>query len=303
MDTKGEKIMILTYAMLAGCILCYTFQGLFGKMYASAYTGQESDATPVYSCLYGVIVGVSVLAAALGFRFEAGAATWGLGMANGLMLFLYNLGVIKASRTGPFSLQSIFRLFGGVVVPMLFSTLFWGDSLTVLQIIGIVVMLASFVVINLDGNALKDVRKGYVGWVALLFTVNGLYGTLMAGQQRAMAGAQGNEMIVVTFLSSSLISLISLAASRKKDTLKAFRMPGRAWGSAIGAGVVAALAVVQLMLLINRMESLAVFYTVENGMVLVLTVVLSAIMFKEKLNRNGIIGIVMSVISLALLSL
>jgi len=66
---------------------------------------------------------------------------------------------------------------------------------------------------------------------------------------------------------------------------------------------VAALAVVQLMLLLNRMDSLAVFFTVENGMVLVLTVVLSAIMFKEKLNRNVIIGIVMSVISLALLSL
>jgi len=66
---------------------------------------------------------------------------------------------------------------------------------------------------------------------------------------------------------------------------------------------VAALAVVQLMLLLNRMDSLAVFFTVENGMVLVLTVVLSAIMFKEKLNSNVIIGIVMSVISLALLSL
>lgn len=295
--------MILTYGMLVGCILCYTFQGLFGKMYASAYTGAENDATPVFSCIYGLIVGVSVLAVALGFRFEAGAATWGLGIANGLMLFLYNLGVIKASRTGPFSLQSIFRLFGGVVVPMVFSMLFWGDSLTVLQIIGIVVMLASFVVINIDGNALKGVQKGYVGWVALLFTVNGLYGTLMACQQRVMAGAQSNEMIVVTFLSSSLISLVSLLVSRRKDTLKAFRMSVRAWGNAIGGGVVAALAVVQLMALINRMESLAVFYTVENGMVLVLTVVLSAIMFKEKLNRNVVFGIVMSVISLVLLSL
>jgi len=58
-----------------------------------------------------------------------------------------------------------------------------------------------------------------------------------------------------------------------------------------------------MMTLINRMESLSVFYTVENGMVLVLTVVMSAIMFKEKLNRNVIIGIVLSVISLVLLSL
>jgi len=295
--------MILTYAMIVACIFCYTFQGLFGKLYSSAYTGEESNATPVFSCIYGVIVGVSVLVFALGFRLDASAATWGLGIANGLMLFLYNLGVIKASRTGPFSLQSIFRLFGGVVVPMVCSTLFWGDRLTALQIAGIVIMLASFVVINLDGNALKGVQKGYAGWVALLFAVNGLYGAIMAWQQRVMAGAQGNEMIVVTFLSSALISLISLAFNRKADTLKAFRMPGKAWGNAVGAGVVAALAVVQLMILINRVESLAVFYTIENGMVLVLTVVFSAILFKEKINRNVGIGILMSVISLALLSL
>jgi len=295
--------MILTYAMIAACIFCYTFQGLFGKMYAASYTGEESDATPVFSCIYGVIVGVSVLIFALGFRLQASFVTWGLGIANGLTLFLYNLGVIKASRTGPFSLQSIFRLFGGVVMPMLFATLFWGEELTVLQIIGIVVMLASFVVINLDGNAFKGIRKGYAGWVALLFVVNGLYGTIMAGQQRVMNGAQGNEMIVVTFLSSALISLVSLLVSRKKEAFSAFRMPAKAWRNAIGAGVVAALAVVQLMILINRVESLAVFYTIENGMVLVMTVVFSALLFKEKLNRNVIIGIVMSVISLALLSL
>ncbi len=295
--------MILTFAMIVSCIFCYTFQGLFGKMYSAAYTGDENDATPVFSTLYGVIVGVSVLAVALGFRLNASPATWGLGVANGLTLFLYNLGVIKASRKGPFSLQSIFRLFGGVVMPMLFATVFWGEQLSVLQIAGIVVMLASFVVINLDGNNRTSVQKGYAGWIVLLFIVNGLYGTLMAGQQRLMAGAQGNEMIVVTFLSSALISLISLIVNRRQDTLKAFRMSRKAWGSAVGAGVVAALAVVQLMVLINRVESLAVFYTVENGMVLVLTVVFSAILFREKLNRNVIIGIVMSVISLALLSL
>ena len=80
----------LTYGMLVGCIICYTFQGLFGKLYASAYTGEESDATPVFSCLYGVIVGVSVLAAALGFRFTPSLPTVLLGVANGLALFLYN---------------------------------------------------------------------------------------------------------------------------------------------------------------------------------------------------------------------
>lgn len=294
---------LLTLVMLAGCIICYVFQGLFGKLYAAAYDGLESDATPVYSCMYGLIVGVSVLTAAMGLHFSASAATWGLGVFNGLMLFLYNLGVIKASRTGPFSIQSIFRLFGGVVVPMAFSVLFWQDALSAVQLIGIVLMLGSFVIINLDGTALQGMKKGYIGWVALLFIVNGAYGTLMACQQRLTGPEQSNEMIVITFFSSALISLISLLISRRGGTVKAFRMNRKALLYAVGAGIVAALAVVQLMLLLGRMESLAVFYTVENGMVLVLTVLFSAWMFKEKLSRNAIAGIVLAVISLAMLSM
>ena len=71
----------------------------------------------------------------------------------------------------------------------------------------------------------------------------------------------------------------------------------------MGAGVAAALAVVQLMILIGRVDSLPVFYTVENGMILVLTIVFSAILFKEKLSRTTVGGIALAVISLAMLSL
>ena len=79
-------------------------------------------------------------------------------------------------------------------------------------------------------------------------------------------------------------------------------MSGKAWLSALGGGTVATLAVCQFMVLLTRMSS-AVFFTVENGMVLVLSVVLSAVVLKEKLSRNTLIGIAMSVISLVLLSL
>ena len=80
-------------------------------------------------------------------------------------------------------------------------------------------------------------------------------------------------------------------------------MGRKAWGSALGAGIAAALAVVQLMILIGRVESLPVFYTVENGLILVLTIVFSSILFKEKISRTAAVGIALSVVSLAMLSL
>lgn len=294
---------LITILLICTSILCYVCQGLFGKLFSACYDGENGDATAVYSTLFGGVVAVGVWTVVLGCRLHAGAATWTLGVVNGTVLFVYNLAIINAARTGPFGFQSIFRLFGAVVVPVVFSLIFWGEALSVLRWMGIALMLVSFVLINADGMAFRDVKKGYIGWVALLFFANGAYSVIMAEQQRIAANAEGNEMIVITFLSSALISLLSLATRRRGDTLRAFRMGKKAWGCALGAGIVAALAVVQLMILIGRVELLSVFYTIENGMILVLTVVFSAILFKEKISKTAIVGIVLAVTSLALLSL
>lgn len=293
----------MTTFLLITCVMCYVCQGMFGKLYAIRFDGQPNDATPIYSTLYGLIVGLGVLAVALKFRLNASGITWTLGLINGAVLFVYNLCIINASRTGPFGFQSIFRLFGSVVIPMVFSLVFWGEKLSVLRWLGIALMLVSFVVINADGMVLRDVKKGYIGWVTLLFFVNGAYAMLMASQQRLMGNTQRNEMIVITFLCSACISLISLIVRRKGDTARAFRMCPKAWGSALGAGISAALAVVQLMILIGRVESLPVFYAVENGLILGLTIIFSAILFQEKVSRKAVAGIVLSVVSMAMLSL
>lgn len=294
---------LITIVLTCTCTLCYVFQGLFGKMFSAHYEGESMDATAVFSTLFGGFVGVSVLAVALGFRLNASPATWMLGILNGVVLFVYNLAIINAALTGPFGFQSIFRLFGAVVVPLVFSLIFWGEALSVLCWAGIVLMLVSFVLINADGMALRDVKKGYIVWVMVLFLTNGIYSVIMAEQQRMVASMENNEMIVITFLSTAIISLISLAIRRKGSTLQAFSMNKKAWGSALGAGAVAALAVVQLMILLGRVKQISVFYTIENGMILVLTVVFSAILFKEKISRKAAVGIALSVISLALLSL
>lgn len=294
---------IITVILTGTCTLCYVFQGLFGKLFSASYEGESTDATAVFSTLFGGFVGVSVLAVALGFRLNASPVTWMLGVLNGAVLFVYNLAIINAALTGPFGFQSIFRLFGAVVVPVLYSLIFWGEALSGLCWLGIVLMLVSFVLINADGMALRDVKKGYLIWVAVLFITNGIYSVIMAEQQRMAANMENNQMIVITFLSTALISLVSLAIRRKGTTLRAFSMNKKAWGSALGAGVVAALAVVQLMILLGRVEQISVFYTIENGMILVLTVVFSAILFREKISRKAAMGIALSVVSLALLSL
>ena len=289
----------LIVLITALCIACYTGQTFFNKLFSMRYKGPEAAATPVYAALYGAIVGVVTLFL---IRFQAAPSreTVLLGCVNGVVLFLYNLGMIHASRTGPYAFQSIVMLFGSIVVCLLFSAVYWGDRLTAAQVAGIAVMLAAFVVLNGGGIDFRHVKKGYFPWVVSLFFTNGVYGVLMDAQQRLYA-QERNEMILVTFFSSGLISLLYLLLTQRRQALPAFQMGKAAWGFAVGSGLCAAFAVYTLMALLAYIPGY-ILYTICNGSVLVLSAVLCRIVLKENMTKMTVAGILLSAVSITLLS-
>lgn len=291
---------VFVILVLLICIACYTGQTFFNKLFSMYYKGPESAATPVYAALYGVLVGAVTLVL-VRFQFAPSGATVLLGCANGAVLFLYNLGMIHASRTGPYAFQSIVMLFGSIVVCLVFSAVYWGDRLTLLQLAGIAVMLAAFVVLNGGGIDFSGVKKGYFLWVLSLFFTNGVYGVLMDAQQRLYV-RERNEMIAVTFLASGAISLLYLLASQRRAAMRAFRMGRAAWGFALGSSLCAAFAVYTLMALLAYIPSY-ILYTICNGSVLVLSALLCRAVLKERMTRMTAIGVLLSVVSITLLSI
>lgn len=282
------------------CVTCYTGQTFFNKLFSTHYRGPETAATPVYAVLYGVLVS-AVTFFLVRFQISPSKETVLLGCINGVVLFLYNLGMIHASRTGPYAFQSIVMLFGSIVVCLLFSAVYWGDRLTVLQMAGIALMLAAFVVLNGGGIDFQGVKRGYFFWVVSLFFTNGVYGVLMDAQQR-LYPHERNEMIIVTFFSSGFVSLIYLFATQKKSWAQAFRMGKAAWGFAVGSGLCAAFAVYTLMVLLAYIPGY-ILYTICNGSVLVLSAVLCRIVLKENMTKMTVAGILLSAVSITLLSL
>lgn len=283
------------------CVLCYTGQNFFNKLYSLHYTGPSVAATPVFSVIYGLFTGIATLVYN-GFRFQPSGITLALGLAGGGTLFLFNLSLINASRSGPYAFQSIMMLFGNTLLPLLCSVLCWGDHLTALQVVGIIVMLLSFVIFNLKGLHFAGLKKGYFLWVSLLFLSNGLYGILMDGQQRVMRQTQRSEMIITTFLFSALISIAYLAITQGKQAPAAFRMGGKNWGDALGSSVCAALAINILMLAL-RLVPASILYTVSNGGVLILCALLGWVVFHEKLEKHMIAGLIVAVAGLVILGM
>ena len=283
----------MTYVFILIIVLLYTAQALLTRLYSARYPGHADNASPVFSIVCGITVAV-VSVAVCGFHFVASPLTWLLGILNALALILYNATIIKASQTGPYSILMVFSIAGGIIIPALVGAIAFGDALSLLKIVCILVVLVCVYLISNKGKEAKASR-GF--WLAVsgLAISNGLYGSLLDVQQRITSVGEKEEMIAITFAGGALISLGMLALKLKGRTVSALKQTKASGLILLATSLVAAGAVHVLTFAIGLVD-LAVLYTFYCSGVLMLSVLCSALFFGEKLSVKNIIGcVVMSV--------
>lgn len=290
-------------------IVLYACQTLFCRLYNQRYPGEESTSPFVYNVIYGVFVSVVTFAVGKG-RFAPSTATVLLGLLNGAVLFGYNLSLIKATAGGSYAVANLCLLAGGILIPLFQSVIVYHVPLNALQYAGVAVMLAAFLFLNLDGivggkkeaKAKTAASRLFPLFCALLFLFNGLYGALLNAQQEATGNTQREEMIIVTFLFTALLGFAMLLAKRGRGRLAAFRQTK---GSALCMLLccISAAAALNLLMYVMQLVNVPVLYTVENGGVLVLSVVFAVFLFKEKITPFKAVGLLLALSSLVMLSI
>ena len=292
----------MTAVLVAAMTLLFSLQSLFCKLFSQKHAASAPAMTStVFSITYGAFVGLATLILS-GFSFHPSPQTLLFGLLNAAVLLVYNTAMVEASRSGSYSFQMICVLFGGIVLPLLHQVLFLGSSLTGIQVAAIVMMLAAFILLNRKGLTLKGSTGKFLLWCAALFFMNGTYGILMNLQQRVMNGAERNEMIILTYLVMSL-AYLAWQGIRNRGTLAAgFRMKKGAMVDLVLCCVSATVAAHLMLYLLTVVEA-PVLYTIDNGGVLVLSVLYSFILFHEKADAAQITGIALSAVSIVMLSL
>lgn len=285
--------------LIAAIILLYSFQTLFCTMYTERYPGRKELASPVFCILESVCIAVFTLCW-IGFDFQAAPLTLLFGVLNAAVLFGYNTSLIKAGATGSYAFMNVMMLFGGILVPLVYSVAFLGNAMTVYQWIAIPLMLVSFVLMNLKEMRLKGSKPVFYLYCAVLFLTNGLYGTLLK-MQSIYHDEQKNSMVILTFALMGVIAFVQLAMREKKHTFAAFRMNKKALWPLILCLASAALAINMLVLVIPMIDE-KTLYTVENGGVLVVSALYSFFIFKEKPNLPKVLGIILATVSITILS-
>ncbi|MBR7041015.1 MAG: EamA family transporter [Clostridia bacterium] len=292
----------MLYLELAVLVILFSLQSLFTKMYSDAYDGKNRDAaTGIFSVTYGLFIAIATFLSA-GLRFDPSPATLLYGALNACVLLLYNISIINSAKRGSYAFLMICSMFGGILVPLTGGWILFGETLTPLQLLGIALMLAAMLLMNSSDLSLKGSKKGYFLWCALLFLANGLYGTVMNVQSTVMEGRERSEMLIVLFGLSSVFAYgLEAFSGRGRDVIHGYKMSLKPALFLACACLSAFLGANLLLYLLTRMQS-GILYTIDDGGVLLLSLLFSVVLFKEKLTWLQALGMALALGSIVLVN-
>ena len=282
-------------------VTCAVAQSFFCKLFSDSYKGNKEYSAIVFTTIFGLAIGLFTWIVG-GFPVEISPYTWMLGLVTACVLFLYNIALVNASQLGPYSLTMLCLLFGGIMIPAFSGMMFFDEQISLVQLGAIVLMLFSFVMINGKGITLKGMQKKYYIWCGSLFMANGLFGSFMNAQQELMNATEREQMIVVTYITCAIMACGYHLIIRRKNIIVDYKMGQKAAAYAMISCVSATITINLVMFILTKIPS-TIAFTISNGSVLSLSVLCSCIFLKEKLYKNQVIGIVMSVIGIILFSI
>lgn len=285
---------MLEATLIAFVILLYTLQNLFCRIYTGCYPGEKRNASPVYTVVCGLTVAVVTFMFA-GLSFSASPLTVLFAVLNAAALVGYNAFIVKASQTGSYSILMVFAIAGGISIPALVAKFAFGDPLSVLKALCILGIFASVYMVSFKkeeaGEEKKKQRMLFLLVCTALAICNGAYGTLLDIQQRITGEPEKEEMVIMTFLIGAVVAAVQLVFSERKKSAEAFRQSKSSAVLLALCAIVSALAI-NLMVYIIPLVDVTVLYTFDNSGVMVLSVLASWALFKEKLLPINVIGCV-----------
>lgn len=204
--------------------------------------------------------------------------------------------MVVAMKTGSMSTISLLNLYG-MVIPALAGPIFWNEPFGIIQTAGLLFMILSIFFLR-EKNEGEKTDNSWILLGGLCFLLSGLAGVMEKIHQSTYARAERSEFLAIAYCAMLLISLLSCIVTRKQ--VKASTHKKRFWGVSVSVGLMTGLYGSVNLFLAGALNSL-VYYPIANGGALLLTVLLSVVLFREKPTKTKIIGFIIGLISVVLL--
>lgn len=285
---------------MSACLFAYLFKKVYSNRSQGGMTGVY-----VYSAL-GCIVSSLLLMLWGGFD-GISLFTCLLGVLFGLAISLGDIFMIKALQSGPMAYTVVITSCSTVLTALSGFFLF-GESIGVLQLVGIVLMVGSFV---FAAEKKSDEKKGGALWLlfcTLSFICSGSIGFMQKIHQSSSHKGELNTFLVISFAISFIFaaSMALISSKKEKKPLLEKNKDGKVIWFLLGIMVFSGICVGtnhKLNLALSGQIPSAVFFPIVNGGNLVLTTLSALIIFHEKLTKKQWIGVILGILSVLFLCL
>lgn len=296
-----EPITVITLIIsMTACLLTYILKKVYtnrsigGMTGVYVYSALGCIVSAIVLLLWGGIEGISIFTCLLGLLF-------------GLVISLQEIMMIKAFSTGPMAYTMVI-VSCSTVFTALSGFFFFNEKIGVFQIIGIALMVGSFIFAT---EKKSDEKKGGILWLTfslLAFLCSGSIGFMQKIHQSSSHKGELNAFLVISFAISFIFSATMMLISAKKENKPLFEKGENGKVNWLLIAIIVASGICvganhKLNLGLSGEIPSAVFFPVVNGGNLVLTTLSALTIFREKLTKRQWIGVIIGVLSVLALCL
>ena len=289
----GNYALLLASLFAAAC-------GTVARKYYTDKSGNAARTKCIYTATSCLVAALCL--AAVGNMVRPSLFTVLLSLLFGTVTALQGIALLMAMRLGPVSYSMMFSSFS-TVITALSGVLFFGESITPLKIVGIALMLVSFVfAVERD----REGKRGNLLWLLLcigVFLGTGGIGIMQKVHQTSAYKAELDIFLVLSFIVTAAVSLLVFALLPRGEENP--KPQGRkVWLllllCTVGGGACVAINN-KLNLFLSGVLEASVFFPIANGGAVVLSTLAAFFLFGERLSYRRWIGLFIGVVSVILL--
>lgn len=185
----------------------------------------------------------------------------------------------------------------GFIIPTLSGAIFWSETLSALNVIGIVcAVLAIICSADFKASCAEKPWNGYLLLIIAMLSSGGL-GIMQKVQQRSDTADERSAFLLTAFIIAAALSA-ACALTRERDSLPSARSEA---GVALGVGLAFGCCNLLNTALAGMLPSAVFFPTLNIGTIL-LTTVCGIVLYRERLKRQTLLVLALGAASILLLA-
>lgn len=306
--------LLLTVASALSCT-----QVVVNKFY------NKGKNNPFSAVLFIALAVALVFAIGARFRFDFKPLTIGIGLGFGLCYIAGFLFQILALKEGSVSLTSLVLSYS-LVLPTTFGIVFYKEYPNFFYYIGLIALVASLLLVGFprkktvtvgENGEVHEEQKGlkvtpkWVFYITLGFLGNGCCSILSTFHQRKMRALYElgkvakadykSELMLVGMAVVVVVMAIIIFATRKKDDGPCL-LRASVFGTACG-GLNGLMNTITLFIISSAVIPVSLMYPLNGSMSIIFSFLAGLLIFKEKPDKLGIVGLLCGLSAIILFNL